>query len=130
MKKILFPFLCLLFSVIIFGACDKESISSEKLEGTWRTYTGEMLFDGSVILRGNDAMESFSAFTFSDGYVTISNDGDVERYPYTFSNSIITMMAYSIPIQMRVKKLTSSERTARNHTPPQVPADGDRYICG
>ena len=109
MKKILFPFLCLLFSVIIFGACDKESISSEKLEGTWRTYTGEMLFDGSVILRGNDAMESFSAFTFSDGYVTISNDGDVERYPYTFSNSIITMMAYSIPIQMRVKKLTSSE---------------------
>lgn len=111
MKKYL-----LLFAVMLMGlcACEKEngSDTSGNLEGSWDAYKGELLFDGKTIERIDASMPHSgieTRLTFSDGHVTIEDEDGTEYYPYTYANKTITLTAYFIPIQMKVKKLTSSE---------------------
>ena len=72
MKKKIILFVMLLIGGITLSSCNKENNDSADLEGTWVVYDGELLFDGSVVLNGDNAMESnsYGSFTFSDGYVS------------------------------------------------------------
>ena len=99
----------LLCGSALFTSCEKEIVDSEKLDGQWTLYKGEMLFDGKVIKSENAPADEYTTFTFADGYVSFYDEDGVYRYPYTLSNGIITIVAVIIPIQIAVKKLTHSE---------------------
>ena len=111
MNKIFIYLTLLLIGCIAVCSCNKETLDSDNLEGTWRAYNGEILFDGKVIYSGDEAMEEYSTITFADGYMYIYSEDGVARYPYTYSNGIITAIAYIFPLQMAVKRLTKSELT-------------------
>ena len=109
MKKIIFLFALLCGSILI-NSCEKESVDSAKLEGTWTLYKGEALFDGKVVeSRTAVEMDEYATMTFSDGYVSSYDEDGVYRVPYTYSNGIITVVAYIVAVQYVVKKLTNSE---------------------
>lgn len=127
MKKIFFVAM-LLFGMSMLVSCEKENVDSGKLEGTWTIYKGEMLFDGKVIHSENVPIDEYATFNFSDGYVTFYDEDGVYRYPYTFSNGIITMVAYIIPIQMVVKKLTNSELILEIPI-PTLESDFEGEVC-
>lgn len=99
--------LALLICNCMFASCVKEEIDSANLEGTWRSYKGELLFDGSVVLSGADALETSAVLSFSNGILTTSIDGEGGRAPYTFSNGVISVHSI-IPVQFFVIELTSS----------------------
>lgn len=108
MKRLLY-LLLMLPCIFPLVSCQKEQADPTNIEGTWRAYKGELLFNGKVIESGEAAMEDYSSISFAEGFVTFIIDGEVQRFPYTISNNIITVVAYIIPIQMIVKKLTKND---------------------
>ena len=97
-------------SCLYFCSCSKESIDSSKLEGTWWASKVELIFDGKVVgTEGGNGVDNYSTMTFSNGFVSIDDDEEIQRLPYTYSGNIITMIAYFFPIQMVIKTLTKSE---------------------
>jgi len=125
MKKKIILFVMLLIGGITLSSCNKENNDSADLEGTWVVYDGELLFDGSVVLNGDNAMESnsYGSFTFSDGYVSIMSEDGGGLYPYTANNDIITITSYIFPIQMKIKKLTKLELVLDMLMPNAASAD-------
>lgn len=114
---------CLLIS------CSKEQVDSTNLEGTWRTNKGELLFNGKVVNGGDDSVISILSLTFSEGYASMCDKEGVERFPYTYSNGVITMLAGILPVQLVVKKLTKSELTIEFPIPNLLSdlSDGEYY---
>ena len=107
MKKIRILFLMLLSCSALFVSCNKEQIDSDNLEGTWRAYKGELLFDGSVVLGGADALDGFVSLTFSNGILTTSIDGYCGSAAYSYANGVITA-ATILPVQLTVIELTKT----------------------
>lgn len=99
--------LAILICSCLFVSCNKEKVDSDHLEGTWRAYKGELLFDGNVVLDGADAYDSYDVLTFSNGILTTSTDGGVFRSPYTYSDGVISVLSI-IPVQLYVIELTNS----------------------
>ena len=112
MKKYL-----ILFAVLAFGLCACEAdggsgSSSGRLEGSWKVYKAELLFNGKVVEQADPSDPDFDMgleYSFSDGYMTVRDSEETLHYPYTYSGKTITATAYFIPIQITVRKLTGSE---------------------
>ena len=107
MKKILILTLMLLFCSMTMISCNKEQIESVYLEGTWRAYKGELLFDGSVVLDGLDALDYPVILTFSNGILTSSFDGVGGSAAYSYSNGVITA-ASILSVHFKVVELTKT----------------------
>lgn len=97
-------------SCLFFCSCAKESIDSANLEGTWWASKVEMVFDGKVVgSESGNGFDNYSTMTFLNGSVSIDDGEEIQRFPYTYSGNVITMMVYLFPIQMVVKTLSKSE---------------------
>jgi len=112
MKKYL-----LLFAVLAFGlfACEADGgsgSSSGRLEGTWKVYKAEFLFNGKVVEQTDPSGPDYDIafeYTFSDGYMLARDSEETVHFPYTYSGKTITVTAVFLPIQITVRKHTGSE---------------------
>ena len=84
MKKYL-----ILFAVLAFGLCACEAdggsgSSSGRLEGSWKVYKAELLFNGKVVEQADPSDPDFDMgleYSFSDGYMTVRDSEETLHYP-------------------------------------------------